>query len=85
MKVFKRLVLNNLNVAVEEFLDPFQFAYRAKRCVEKMLFYYVFNSVYAHTSTYQSSVHVLLLFFMAGKGREYFSNAFSVIQSHLLS
>ena len=86
--MFKRLVLNNLNVAVEEFLDPFQFAYSAKRSVEKMLFYYVFNGVYAHLDKVNTSLRFMFCcccFFMAGKGRGYFSNAFSMIQSHLLA
>ena len=33
MKVFKRVVLKNLKVVVEDFLDHFQFACRAKRSV----------------------------------------------------
>ena len=59
MKVFQRLVRNNLNVAVEEFLDPFQFAYRAKRSVEDKLFYYVFNSVYAHLDKVNTSLRFM--------------------------
>ena len=67
--MFKRLVLSNLNVAVEEFLDPFRFACRAKRSVEKMLFYYVFNSVYAHLDKLNTNLRfmIMFLFFHGGQ------------------
>ena len=69
MKVFKRLVLNNLNVAVEEFLDPFQFVYRAKRSVEKMLSYYVFNSVYTHLDKANASLCFMFCCCFSWRGR----------------
>ena len=76
MKVFKRLVLINLTVAVEEFLDPFQFAYRAKRCVEKMLFYYVFNSVYAHLKYIPVFGSCFIVVFHGGEGEGVFFKCF---------
>ena len=68
--MFKRLDLSNLNVAVEEFLDPFQFAYRAKRSVEDKLFYYVFNSVYAHLDKLNTNLRFMILFLFFHGGQE---------------
>ena len=34
MKIFERIVLRHLKIATSNILDPFQFAYRANRCVE---------------------------------------------------
>ena len=38
MKVFERVILKTLKIAVGDLLDPFQFAYRAKRSVEDAIY-----------------------------------------------
>ena len=74
MKVFERCVLPHLDSLIGDFMDPLQFAYKAKRSVDDAILH-VLNNIYAHLEKPGSSIR--LMFFD-------FSSAFNTIQPHLL-
>ena len=69
IKVLERIILRRLNVLVDPFLDPLQFAYRQKRNVEDAVLY-VLNKIYAHLD--KANTCIRLMFF-------YFSSAFNTM------
>ena len=74
MKCLEKFVLKSFLPTCEPYLDPNQFAYRAKRGVEDAILFFT-NNVYSHLDTPKSYVRTLFLDF---------SSAFNTIQPHLL-
>ena len=74
MKCFERIILNRLVSDVGHLLDPYQFAYRARRGVEDAKLC-ILNSVYKHLELPGSYVRILFADF---------SSAFNTIQPHIL-
>ena len=62
MKCFERIILNNLLYNVNHLLDPYQFAYRARRGVEDAKLC-ILNSVYKHLELPKSYVRILFVDF----------------------
>ena len=60
MNIFERIVLRHLKIATSNILDPFQFAYRANRCVEdavSLMIHYVLE----HLEQPKSYVRIMLV------------------------
>ena len=74
MKCFERIMLNFLMCEVSHLLDPYQFAYRARRGVEDAKLC-ILNSIYKHLELPKSYVRILFVDF---------SSAFNTIQPHIL-
>ena len=75
MKCFERLVLKKLLSQTQEFLDPFQFAYRPKRSTDDATLTLLHNC-YSHLDKPGSYVRILFIDF---------SSAFNTIQPHLMA
>lgn len=74
MKCFEKIMLNFLKKEVEKYLDPFQFAYKAKCSVEDAVLVFV-NKALKHLERPQTYVRVLFIDF---------SSAFNTIQPHIM-
>ena len=75
MKVFEKSFMPHINKIVVNFLDPYHYAYNAKRGVDDA-FLHILNNIYAHIDKPRASI----LFMFCD-----FSSAFNTIQPHLLS
>ena len=76
MKICERLFKKWLSAFVEDYIDPFQFAYRSKRsCTDTILV--MLEKLYHHTDRAREGNSVRIMFFD-------FSSAFNTIQPHLL-
>ena len=76
MKICERLLKEWLIAFVEDYIDPFQFAYRSKRsCTDAILV--MLEELYHHTDRARDGNSVRIMFFD-------FSSAFNTIQPHLL-
>ena len=76
MKICERLFKKWLSAFVEDYIDPFQFAYRSKRsCTDAILV--MLEKLYHHTDRAREGNSVRIMFFD-------FSSAFNTIQPHLL-
>ena len=75
MKVFERIVLGFILNQVKDKLDPFQFAYKAKRNVEDTCLIFI-NSTLKQLDIPRTHVRSLFIDF---------SSAFNTIQPHILA
>ncbi len=75
MKVFEKIIKRELVKAVEDILDPFQFAYRSKRGVDDAVLT-LLNLVFRHLESPATHAHLLFLDF---------TSAFNTIQPHILA
>ena len=76
MKICERLFKEWLSAFVEDYIDPFQFAYRSKRsCTDAILV--MLEKLYHRTDRAREGNSVRIMFFD-------FSSAFNTIQPHLL-
>ena len=74
MKCLEKLILKRILPECQSHLDPFQFAYKAKRSVEDAILYFT-NNIYSHLDIPKSYVRSLFIDF---------SSAFNTIQPHIL-
>ena len=74
MKCLEKLILKRILPECQSHLDPYQFAYKAKRSVEDAILYFT-NNIYSHLDIPKSYVRSLFIDF---------SSAFNTIQPHIL-